>query len=268
MEHYTPQRHLPRTTARIVVRPSIHHHPPSLIPKTMTSEISKPAHCATCSQSIISSVWLIDPEGLPFHPAASLVETISELASANARATAELAKLHVELLERASPHSPIIPPTLPATAPGSGAGSLTIYHEIMAKNSQGRLGRTHMEDVDHLSESVRTELDNYLRRMIHRTVPVGGGYCSFDTDQVFATLATFGLRLEDRDPMADVTVFDDSKNHDTATIRRLQNFARHYYAVEMGKYERYWRALALETLIQLARYRGLFGADGFVIPAK
>lgn len=192
-----------------------------------------------------------------------------------ARATAELASLHATLIQQAA--LPVSNATTAASAPPatdlatvdrSAAGSIEAYQEIMKKNGHGRLGRTHMEDVDLLVETARTELDSYLRRTIHLIVPVGGGYCSIDADKVFATLSTFGLRLEDRSPMADVTIFDDSKNHDTATIRRLQNFGRHFYTAKTGKYEYYWNGFAIETLLELARYRGLFGADGFLTATK
>lgn len=186
---------------------------------------------------------------------------------ANARATAELAKLHAAMLQRATLPAENTP-CLPVTGPGSGCGSITAYHEIMAKNGHGRLGRTHMEDVDRLRESVRAELDSYLRRAIHKTFPVGAGYCTLNSDQVFATLAAFGLRLEDRGPMADGIVFPDNENCHTATVSRLQNFARHYYTARTNKYEVYWEASAMETLIELARYRGLVNDDGFLIAAK
>lgn len=233
----------------------------------MTTEISKPAHCATCGQGKIFPLQLRF-ERLRFHAVASLLETISALTMANARATAELAGLHAAHLHQGVLPTPATLSAPPATTHGSGAGSIAAYEQIMAKYGRGRLGRTHMEDVDQLAEPVRAELDCYLRRTIHKTFPVGGAYCTIDADKVFAMLTTFGLRMEDRGPMADATVFDDSKNYDTATIRRMQNFGRHYFTAKTNKYEDYWKGLAIETLIEVARYRGLFGSDGFLTAAK
>ncbi|KAL0639043.1 hypothetical protein Q9L58_001925 [Maublancomyces gigas] len=223
----------------------------------MNAEITKPAHCATCGHAV------------------SPLETVSALTMLTARATTEMASLHATLIQQAAllvSNAPTAASALPAmdlaTIDRSAAGSIEAYQEIMKKNGHGRLGRTHMEDVDLLVETARAELDSYLRRTIHLIAPVGGANTTIDADKVFATLSTFGLRLEDRSPMADGTVFDDSKNHDTATIRRLQNFGRHYYTARTGKYECYWNGFAIETLVELARYRGLFGADGFLTAAK
>lgn len=209
------------------------------------------------------------------HPAVSPLETVSALAVLTARAAAGLAGLHATMIQQAAlpvsnatTTASALPATDLATVDRSAAGSIEAYQEIMKKNGHGRLGRTHMEDVDLLVETARAELDSYLRRTIHLLVPVGGAYCSIDADKVFATLSTFGLRLEDRGLMADVTVFDDSKNYDTATIRRLQNFGRHYYTAKTYKYQCYWNGFAIETLVELARYRGLFGVDGFLTAAK
>lgn len=184
---------------------------------------------------------------------------------ANARATTELASLHTELLKQTALHTST---TAMAAVPGSRAGSTAAYDEIMAKNGHGRLRRTHMEDVDRLGEAARNELDSYLRRTIHKTAPVGIAFCGINADQVFATLSTFGLRMEDRGPLADVTVFNDGSNLNTATMQRLQNYSRYYYIATTSKYECYWKGSALETLIELARYRGLWDADGFLTAAK
>lgn len=242
----------------------------------MNPEKNKQENCATCSQGKYSPPRF-ETTTTPdcSYPVVSLLETISTLTMANARATAELASLHAALIERTAlpaNNTTTTASTLPETGlskiDGSGAGSTAIYQEIMKKNGHGRLGRTHMEDVDRLVETARSELDSYLRRTLHLMAPVGGGYCTPDPDKVFATLSTFGLRLEDRGPMTDVTVLDDSKNLDTATIRRLQSHCRHYYTGRTNKYTDYWKGSAIETLVELARYRGLFGADGFIIAAK
>lgn len=206
----------------------------------MNPEIPKPEKCATCSQGkyfLSLTSFEKTEEADPCFAAVPLLETISALTMANARAAAELATAHAALVQRTQLRADMTTTTTRATPPekalseanGSGAGSTAVYEEIMKKNGHGRLGRTHMEDVDRLIDTARSELDNYLRRTIHLMAPVGGAYSTVDADKVFATLSTFGLRLEDRGPMADATVLDDSKNYDTATIRRLQNLGRHYY---------------------------------------
>ncbi|KAL0631992.1 hypothetical protein Q9L58_009143 [Maublancomyces gigas] len=189
--------------------------------------------------------------------------------TSNAQITTELASLHGALRQRA-----VVPNTSTTTAlavsgkdpiktiDASGAGSLAAYQEIMKKNGHGRLGRTHMEDVDRLPDSARSELDIFLRRTILKMLPVSGGYSAIDADAVFAALSSFGLRLENRNPLADVTVFGDSC--DKTTIERLQNFCAHFYTASTNNFASYWRASAMETLIELARYRGLFGNDGFL----
>ncbi|KAL0632095.1 hypothetical protein Q9L58_009027 [Maublancomyces gigas] len=149
------------------------------------------------------------------------------------------------------------------TGDGSGAGSPEVFREITIRNWHGRLGRTHMVDVDHMLDSSKKELDCYLRRTINALFPVRGMYKKVDYDTVFATLSAFGLRLEDKGPMADVTIFSDSLNQEATTMARLQNLGA-YYLTNTGTFENYWKSSALETLIELARYRGLFGVDGFL----
>lgn len=190
--------------------------------------------------------------------------------TSNAQVATEFAELHAALIQRAAvTDANTTASTLPvmervSTIDGSGAGSPELYQEIMKLNGHGRLGRTHMEDVDRLVETARNELDNYLRRTIRTMMPVGGSYQGLNADVVFATLSAFGLRLEDRGPLADLTIFDDSGKWDAATIMRLQNFSAHYYTAQTNKYDNYWKGYALETLIELARYRGLFSPAGFL----
>lgn len=188
--------------------------------------------------------------------------------TSNAQITTELASLHGALRHRAAvPNTSTTALVVSGKDPigtldASGAGSLAAYQEIMKKNGRGRLGRTHMEDVNRLPDSARSELDIFLRRTILAMLPVGGSYTEINTDAVFAALSAFGLRLEDRNPLADVTVFNDSCNK--TTIERLQNFCAHFYTASTNNFASYWRASAMETLIELARYRGLFGNDGFL----
>lgn len=135
---------------------------------------------------------------------------------------------------------------------------------MIKRSWHGRLGRTHMVDVDQLVDTARKELDCYLRRTIHTMFPPNAGYKNITPDTIFATLSAFGLRLEDRGPLADVTIFTDREHMGKPTLTRLQNFSAHYFT-HSGDY---WKAAAMETLIELARYRGLFGTDGFLKEVK
>lgn len=132
------------------------------------------------------------------------------------------------------------------------------------RNWHGRLGRAHMVDVDRMLPSGRQELDRYLHRTIKAMFPVGGGYTTINSDTTFATLSAFGLRMEDRGPLAGVSIFADPTDLQKPTIARLQNYAAAYYTTGTGKFGDYWKALAMETLIELARYRGLFTVEGFL----
>lgn len=134
---------------------------------------------------------------------------------------------------------------------------------MVARAWTGRLGRTHMVDVDQMSAPVKKELDCYLRRTIHKMFPVGGAYLPINQDIVFATLAVFGLRLEDRGPMADVTIYSDPQHQDKPALSRMQNFGSMYLRYG-GTCDSYWKGSAMETLIELARYRGLFNSEGFL----
>lgn len=189
----------------------------------------------------------------------------------NAQITSELADLHGETTTNHSTNTTAsaIPAMEHITATGgSGAGSVAVYQQIMKMNGHGRLGRTHMEDVDRLPEAARNELDIFLRRTIKSTVPVGGSFSANNPDAVFATLSAFGLRLENRGLLADVTLLSDSANHNKPTIARLQNMCAYWYTDNSSSFDNYWRASAIETLIELARYRGLFGNDGFLKAAE
>lgn len=194
--------------------------------------------------------------------------------SSNAHITAELAGLHAALGQLAAVQSsthttattsnPPEKKQITAFSDGSGAGSPEAYQAMIEKNWHGRLGRTHMVDVDQMLGLARKELDSYLRRTISGSFPVGGTYNEINADTVFATLSSFGLRLEDRGSLADVAIFGDSTDLQLPTTARLLNFGAHYYTARTNKYDVYWIAVALETLFELAKYRGLFGADGFL----
>lgn len=182
---------------------------------------------------------------------------------------AEITRLHAEVARLAVIQSPATSKAnlqderIATTGDGSGAGSPGIYQEIIKRNWHGRLGRAHMADVDRMLDAAKKELDCYLRRTIRVMLPVGGNYTEVNPDTLFATLSAFGLRLEDRGPLADVTIFTDAARTEAPTINRLQNWSAFYYT-NNGTYGSYWRGSAMETLLELARYRGLFDAGGFL----
>lgn len=121
-----------------------------------------------------------------------------------------------------------------------------------------------MVDVDRMFPSARTELDIYLNRTIKALFPINGGYTIVNPDTTFATLSAFGLRLEDRGPLGDGAIPNDDTIEDESTILRMKNHAAFDYTYGTRKFEQYWRASALETLVELARYRGLFSEEGFL----
>lgn len=208
------------------------------------------------------------------HQGVSLLKAAAAVMSSNAHITAELAGLHAALGQLAAVQSsthttatasnPPEKKQITAVSDGSGAGSPEAYQEMIKRNWHGRLGRTHMADVDQMLDLARKELDSYLRRTISAAAPVGGNYTEINADTVFATLSAFGLRLEDRGALADVTIFIDSTDLQVPTTARILNYSAHYYTTRANKFDCYWMALALETLLELAQYRGLFGADGFL----
>lgn len=191
---------------------------------------------------------------------------LRSVVASNAQILFELAELRASLRQPQPPAVPVPVIPVPATA-GSGAGSTAIYEQIMSKHGQGMLGRTNMSDVDRLLPSVRAELDRYLRRTILAITPVGAVFGGINSDVVFATLSAFGLCLEDRDPLFNGPLFIDNNNTNTGTLRRLQNYCTNLYTGSNTNFANYWKALAMETLYQVAKYRGLFGVDGFLVPA-
>lgn len=202
---------------------------------------------------------------------ATLSKAAAAVMATTAHLTTDLAALHaaVERLETAADTkpAPLDPPPkqqVVTIGDGSGAGSIEAYQDMIKWNWHGRLGRTHMVDVDQMGDPAKKELDCYLRREIHELFPVNTGHKGVTPGVVFATLSAFGLRLEDRGPLADVKIFMDNDHTNKPTLTRLQNFSAHFFT-SSGEY---WKASALETLIELARYRDLFTADGFLKEVK
>lgn len=229
------------------------------------SQCSKP-ECAKCDEGKRRKP-ILEIEANDRHEGATLFKAAVAVMATNAHLTTDFATLHaaVRRLETAADAEPV-PPDRPAKqqfvtiGDGSGAGSTGAYQDMIKRNWHGRLGRTHMVDVDGMGDPARKELDCYLRREIHGMLPVDGAYRTITPNTVFATLSAFGLRLEDRGPLADVAIFMDSDHTGKPTLTRLRNFSAHYFNLS-GKY---WQASAMETLIELARYRDLFSTDGFL----
>lgn len=192
--------------------------------------------------------------------------------TSNAQITAELVNLHATLA-----HEPLVRsstgtdstghPTM-AVSDGSGAGSLEAFEEVRTTNWHGRLGRTTMGEVDRMLPGAREELDRYIIRTIKHMFPVGTVFAGCVPDPIFATLAAFGLRLEDRGAYAEGPIFSDVDHvHKPITVR-LKNYSAHYYSATTGKFTEYQKALAMETLFELARYRGLLTEEGFLKAAQ
>lgn len=229
------------------------------------SQCSKP-ECAKCDEGKRRKP-ILEIEANDRREGATLFKAAAAVMATTAHLTTDLAALHaaVERLETAA-DAKTAPPDSPAKTQvvtigdGSGAGSIEAYQDMIKRNWHGRLGRTHMVDVDRMGDPARKELDCYLRREIHGMFPVAGAYLKITPNTVFATLSAFGLRLEDRGPLADVKIFVDADHTSRPTLTRLRNFSAHYFN-HSGEY---WQASAMETLIELARYRGLFKTDGFL----
>lgn len=203
-----------------------------------------------------------------------MLKVVATLIASNAQITTELARLHAALAQLAVAQSSshitdsssnlVGKEAIMTISDGSGAGSLAAYQEIRQRNWHGRLGRTHMVDVDRMHDSRRVELDSYLLRTINAIFPVRSPCTAINAVGVFATLSSFGLRMEDRGPLADDSLFAVSNVEDKPTITRLQNCTAYYYTTGTNQLGDYWNASALETLTELARYRGLFTAEGFL----
>ncbi|KAI5847986.1 hypothetical protein DFP73DRAFT_543804 [Morchella snyderi] len=148
-------------------------------------------------------------------------------------------------------------------ASGRGCASPELFQKLIKKNWHGRLGRTHMADVDALSATALSELDCLIRRKLHANFPRGHGSVAPDADTIFASLAALGLRLEDRGAYADLPIANDNNElKDKPTIRRATNHAAWY--ISKGDWADYWRGVAQETMVELAKYRGLFDDEGFL----
>jgi hypothetical protein len=120
-----------------------------------------------------------------------------------------------------------------------------------------------MVDVDALPATALSELDCLIRRKLLANFPRGKPNVAPDADTIFASLAALGLRLEDRGAYADLPIANDSDTlKDAPTLRRGVNHAAWYYSKE--NYGEYWQGVVQETLVELARYRGLFDDEGFL----
>ncbi|KAI5836979.1 hypothetical protein DFP73DRAFT_620564 [Morchella snyderi] len=162
---------------------------------------------------------------------------------------------------RAPPAPGMLPHPPLSTACGRGCASPELFQKLTKPNWHGRLGRALMADVDALPDWALFELDCLLRRKLHAILPWGGGYAAPDADMIFASLAALGLRLQDRGAYADVPVLDDGTLLDQPTLRRGTNVAAWY--ASRGMWGEYWQGM-VETVLELARYRGLFDDEGFV----
>lgn len=120
-----------------------------------------------------------------------------------------------------------------------------------------------MVDVDALPATALSELDCLLRRKLHACYPRFRDESAPDVDAIFASLATLGLRLEDRGAYADLPVIGDTVTlRNTPTIKRGMNSVALFATYEDSAL--YWKGVVLETLVELARYRGLFDDEGYL----
>lgn len=119
-----------------------------------------------------------------------------------------------------------------------------------------------MVEVDALPAAALSELDCLIRRKLHANFPRGGANVAPNADTIFASLAALGLRLEDRGAYADLPIANDEALKDAPMLRRGVNHAAWY--INKGNSGDYWKGVAQETLVELARYRGLFDDEGFL----
>lgn len=253
--------------------------PPAYSPQS-ANDRSIPKPCDTCSEGEPErTIDISEVLANKCHQPITVLKAVVALMSTNTNTNAELALLRAEVRRLAACHSsaetlasadtnaptsnPPVTERISITGDGSGAGSPKVYQEMVSRAWTGRLGRTHMLDVDRMSGSARKELDCYLRRTIHNSFPVGGDYVPVNQDTVFATLAVFGLRLEDRGAMADVTIYNDTPTPVRSHLSRMQNFGALYFR-RGESYDCYWKGSAIETLVELARYRGLLNSEGYL----
>lgn len=122
-----------------------------------------------------------------------------------------------------------------------------------------------MADIDALPTTVLNELDCFLRRRLRGIFPRGAAYSMPDAEDVFAKLATLGVRLDERTRYVEYPTVSDDKVLNEGTIKRARHLVAYCYANMNFTRTGYLRGCALETLTELARYRGLFDDDGFVM---
>ncbi|RPB09970.1 hypothetical protein P167DRAFT_607640 [Morchella conica CCBAS932] len=195
----------------------------------------------------------------------TLLAEVKATTSVNAHLAATVARLQESQPAPSTTPTPTPTPTdNPRTiASGRGCASPELFQKLIKKNWHGRLGRTHMVDVDALPAAALSELDCLIRRKLHANFPRGKPNVAPDADTIFASLAALGLRLEDRGAYADLPIANDTETLlDKPMLRRGTNHAAWY--VNKGNYMDYWRGVVQETLIELARYRGLFDEEGFL----
>lgn len=121
-----------------------------------------------------------------------------------------------------------------------------------------------MVDVDSLSATALSELDCLVRRKLSAIYPPGLGKVesAVDADTIFASLAALGLRLENRAAYADIRCVGGDSLRDAPTVKRVRNSVA--WHTTHGNYGDYWHGFALETLMELGKYRGLFDDEGFL----
>lgn len=207
----------------------------------------------------------------------SMINTLLELQATNS-VNAHLAVCAARLQAQEETSTPTTATTVPLPCPnpdqqltvasGRGAASPEIFQEMTKNNWHGRLGRTHMVEVDALPATALTELDSFLRRKLQAILPKGESRQTPDADSIFGCLAALGIRLEDRGRYNDFKVVDEASMKQDSTAKRARHLTAYYYANRAFTHGGYWPGFALETLVELARYRGLFDDEGFLKEEK
>ncbi|KAI5844676.1 hypothetical protein DFP73DRAFT_631898 [Morchella snyderi] len=203
----------------------------------------------------------------------SLQAELKATTSVNTHLAASIARLQAEQptaiptsTTGLSPTTTTTPPSRATTdATGHGAASPEVFQRILKTNWHGRLGRAHMVDVDALPPAALMELDSLLRRKLQCIFPHGAVHNVVDAENIFACLASLGLRLEDRTRYVDARLVGDDTICSDSTVKRARTLSAFYHANLKMKHEGYWRGFVLETLVELARYRGLFDDDGYLV---
>ncbi|KAH0604942.1 uncharacterized protein H6S33_004924 [Morchella sextelata] len=161
---------------------------------------------------------------------------------------------------------PCLHPDHPHTiASGRGAASPEVFKQMSKTNWHGRLGRAHMADVDALTPPTLMELDSLVRRKLQSFFPHGAMHSTnIEPDHIFACLAALGLRLEDRPRYVGFPIVGGDTIVNDSTDKRARQLTAFFYANQTLADSGYWRGALLETLLEIARYRGLFDNEGFL----